>query len=60
VNIEALLYLGRSNLFKVPCVQAKGTRRVKRASSRPTIVVTADECGVVGHAGARLLVDLAS
>jgi Transposase DDE domain group 1 len=32
---------------------------VKRTSSRPKIVVTADGRGVVGHAGARLLVDLA-
>jgi Transposase DDE domain group 1 len=46
-------------LSKVPSVQAKGTRRVKRTSSRPKIVVTADGRGVVGHAGARLLVDLA-
>ncbi len=32
---------------------------MKRTSSRPKIVVTADGRGVVGHAGARLLVDLA-
>jgi hypothetical protein len=32
---------------------------VKRTSSRPKIVVTADGCGVVNHAGARLLADLA-
>jgi hypothetical protein len=32
---------------------------VKRTSSRPKIVVTADGRGVVGHAGARLLVDVA-
>jgi hypothetical protein len=32
---------------------------VKRTSSRPKIVVTADGRGVVGHAGTRLLVDLA-
>ena len=46
-------------MSKVPSVQAKGTRRVKRNSSRSKIVVTADGRGVVGHAGARLLVDLA-
>jgi hypothetical protein len=32
---------------------------VKRTSSRPKIVVTADGRGVVGHAGVRLLTDLA-
>jgi hypothetical protein len=32
---------------------------VKRTSSRPKIVVTADGRGVVSHAGARLLADLA-
>jgi hypothetical protein len=37
----------------------KGTRKVKRTSSRPKIVVTADGRGVVGHAGARLLADVA-
>jgi hypothetical protein len=30
---------------------------VKRTSSRPKIVVTADGRGVVGHAGTRLLAD---
>lgn len=53
------LYLGRWDLSKVPVVQSKGTRKVKRTSFRPKIVVTADGRGVVGHAGARLLVDLA-
>ena len=32
---------------------------MKRTSSRPRLVVTADGRGVVGHAGARLLADLA-
>src|SRR5258706_47105 len=32
---------------------------MKRTSSRPKIVVTADGRGVVAHAGARLLIDLA-
>jgi Transposase DDE domain group 1 len=32
---------------------------VKRTSSRPKLVVTADGRGVVGHAGSRLLADLA-
>lgn len=53
------LYLGRWDLSKVPAVQAKGTRKMQRTSSRPKIVVTADGRGVVGHAGTRLLTDLA-
>lgn len=32
---------------------------MKRTSSRPKLVVTADGCGVVGHAGTRMLADLA-
>jgi hypothetical protein len=32
---------------------------VKRTSLRPRLVVTADGRGVVNHAGARMLVDLA-
>ena len=32
---------------------------MKRTSLRPRLVVTADERGVVNHAGARMLVDLA-
>lgn len=32
---------------------------MKRTSSRPKIVVSADGRGVVGHAGTRLLADLA-
>ena len=59
VDMEVPLYLGRWVLSKDPSVQVKGTRRVKRTSSRPKIVVTADGRGVVGHAGARLLADLA-
>jgi hypothetical protein len=54
------LYLGRWDLSRVPRSKSKGTRRVKRTSSPPKIVVTSDGRGVVGHAGARLLVDLAS
>ena len=46
-------------MSKVPSVQAKGTRRVQRTSTRPKIVVTANGRGVVGHAGGRLLADLA-
>ena len=38
--------------------KAKGTRRMKRTSSRPKIVVSGDGRGVVGHAGTRLLADL--
>jgi DDE family transposase len=53
------LYLGRWDLSKEPSVQAKGTRTVQRTSSRPKIVVSADGRGVVGHAGTRLLTDLA-
>ena len=37
----------------------RGTRKVKRTTSRPKIVVTADGRGVVGHAGTRMLLDLA-
>src|SRR5215472_14630192 len=40
-------------------IQVRSTRRVKRTSSRSKLVVTADGCGVVAHAGARLLPDLA-
>src|SRR4029078_12022093 len=36
----------------------RSTCRVKRTSSRPKLVVTADGRGVVGHAGARMLADL--
>jgi hypothetical protein len=39
--------------------QARSTLQVKRTSSRPQLVVSSDGRGVVGHAGARLLVDLA-
>jgi len=37
----------------------EGTRRVKATGTRPKIVVSADGRGVVGHAGARLLADVA-
>jgi hypothetical protein len=37
----------------------KGTRSVKLTGSRPKIVVGADGRGVVGHAGTRLVADLA-
>jgi hypothetical protein len=40
-------------------LKGKGTCRVKRTSSRPKLVVTADGRGVVGHAGSRMLADLA-
>jgi hypothetical protein len=40
-------------------IQTRGTRRVKVAGTRPKIVVSADGRGVVGHAGARLLADVA-
>ena len=53
------LYLGRWILSKDLSAQKKGTRRVKRTSSRPKIVVTADGRGVVGHAGTRMVADLA-
>jgi hypothetical protein len=39
--------------------QEKGTSEVKRTASRPKIVVTVDGRGVVGHAGTRMLADLA-
>jgi hypothetical protein len=37
----------------------EGTFCVKAIGSRPKVLVTADGSGVVGHAGARLLADLA-
>src|SRR6266545_7401883 len=37
----------------------RGTFQVKGTGSRPKITVTADGRGVVGHAGARLLADVA-
>jgi Transposase DDE domain group 1 len=37
----------------------KGTRRVKATGARPKIIVGADGRGVVGHAGARMLADVA-
>ncbi|MEU9457203.1 IS1380 family transposase, partial [Streptomyces sp. NPDC048277] len=40
-------------------VQAEGTFCVKGIGSRPKLLVSADGLGVVGHAGARLLADLA-
>ena len=40
-------------------LRAKGTCRVKTTSTRPKIVVSADGRGVVGHAGTRLVADLA-
>jgi hypothetical protein len=53
------LYLGRWILSKDSVVQMRSTRKVKRTSSRPKLVVTADGRGVVGHAGTRMLADLA-
>jgi Transposase DDE domain group 1 len=38
---------------------SEGTRRVQTTRTRPKISVTADGRGVVGHAGARLLADIA-
>ncbi|MET7402824.1 transposase, partial [Dactylosporangium sp. NPDC005572] len=38
---------------------SKGTRRVKATGPRPKIIVSADGRGVVAHAGARLLADVA-
>ncbi|XQE78120.1 IS1380 family transposase [Streptomyces microflavus] len=40
-------------------VQAEGTFYVQAIGSRPKFVISADGSGVVGHAGARLLADLA-
>jgi hypothetical protein len=39
--------------------QMRSTRRVKRTSWRPKVVVTADGRGVVGRAGTRLVAELA-
>ena len=58
-DIEVLLYLRRWILSKEPIRQVRSTRRVKRTSLRPKVAVTADGRGVVNHAGARLLADLA-
>ncbi|MBV7700292.1 transposase, partial [Streptomyces sp. TRM70350] len=40
-------------------VQAEGTFYVQAIGLRPKVQVSADGSGVVGHAGARLLADLA-
>ena len=40
-------------------LRPKDTRKVKRTDSRPKIIVTSGGRGVVGHAGTRLLADLA-
>ena len=40
-------------------VRKEGTYRVKATGTRPKIIVSADGRGVVGHAGARLLTDVA-
>jgi hypothetical protein len=52
-------YLGRWILRRDLSVQVKGTCKVKGTGGRPKIVVTTGGRGVVGHAGARLLADLA-
>ena len=40
-------------------VREEGTYRVKATGTRPKIIVSGDGRGVVGHAGARLLADVA-
>jgi hypothetical protein len=46
-------------LLKVYPSRTEGTREVKATGTRPKITVSADGRGVVGHAGARLLADVA-
>jgi flavin-binding protein dodecin len=46
-------------LSRVRIIQLEGTFEVKATTSRPRLVVSSDGRGVVGHAGARLLADLA-
>jgi len=46
-------------LLKVYSSRTEGTRQVKVTGTRPRIIVSADGRGVVGHAGARLLADVA-
>jgi len=43
----------------VKCSRAERSSRAKRGRRRPPLKVTADGCGVVSHAGARLLADVA-
>jgi hypothetical protein len=57
--MEVPFDLERWVLRRILSFEVKGTCSVKRTGSRPKIVVTADGRGVVGHAGARLLTDLA-
>ncbi len=45
--------------MKVKCSHAERSRRAKRGRRRPPLKVTADGRGVVSHAGARLLADVA-
>lgn len=46
-------------MLRVLSIPTKGTRRVKATGTRPKVIVTADGRGVVAHAGARLLADVA-
>jgi hypothetical protein len=59
VDVEVPFDVRRWILSRDLSFAAKGTRRVKRTSSRPKVVVSVDGRGVVGHAGTRLLTDLA-
>src|ERR1700755_324498 len=47
------------DLSRIRSRKPKGTYRVQTTSFRPKIVVSPDGRGVVGHAGTRLLADLA-
>jgi hypothetical protein len=51
--------LERWVLRRILSFKVEGTHVVKRTGSRPQVVVSADGRGVVGHAGTRLLTDLA-
>jgi len=51
--------LGRWDLLRVLSIPTEGNCAVKTTGTRPRITVSADGRGVIGHAGARLLTDLA-
>jgi hypothetical protein len=59
--MESALWSGKIGLVESLINPAtEGTFQVKVTGSRPKIVATADGRGVVGHAGARLLADVAA
>ena len=52
--------LGEVGMFKVSMPQQEGTWQVKRNRRLGRVVVTADVAGVVSHAGAGLLREMAT